>query len=215
MENREVPSMGLGRAHGDSVRPAYWFLSRHRAIEHLCENGCTIYRVGLPRMGFRRWCMQCHHTTHAICWKFRMAHLTSRTGQRLLAEASDVHRPVIVKQCYLWGCNQGQRPWQRAHQYLLVQKDQPYVTGQFLLLHILQTIAKRKRKIPKRLHVLNVVTDFSKSMGWNILKAPLPNKYESHIIRYTTSSKIWNLIFFFLKESKNTYLGSWEELNRC
>ena len=88
-------------------------------------------------MGYQRWHTWCCHTAHAICWKFGMTYLMSHTGQCLLAEAStDVPRPVIVKQHYLQRSNQCRMPWQHMYQYLPVQKGEPYVTGQFLLLRI-------------------------------------------------------------------------------
>ena len=124
----KCPAWAQGELMGrDSVQLAYWACGRHRAI----------YRMGLPRAGFQRWCMQCHHTAHTICQKFQMTCLTSHTGQCLLAEVStDIPWPVIAKQCYLWRHNQGGRPWQRAHQYLLVLKGQPYIVGQFSPLHM-------------------------------------------------------------------------------
>ena len=98
VKTRKCPAWAQGELMGrDSVQLAYWYLGRHWAKEHLLEHGCAIYRVGLLRTGVQRWHTWCHHTAHAVCQKFGMTHLTSSTGQCLLAEASaDVPQPVLT-----------------------------------------------------------------------------------------------------------------------
>ena len=47
------------------------------------------------------------------------------------------HSPSCNHKTMLFmGCNQDWQPYQCMHQYLLVQKGQPYITGQFSLLHV-------------------------------------------------------------------------------
>ena len=84
--------------------------------------------------GIPRWHMWWHHTTCAIYQLFGMMHLTSHTGQCLLAKApTDVFQPVTAKLRIGLGCNQGQQPWLPMHWYFQCIK----VTGQLWIpLHI-------------------------------------------------------------------------------
>ena len=48
-----------------------------------------------------RWCIWCHHTEHAIYWKFGMTHLTSRSGQCLFTKCS-LAKPGPQPQLSAW-----------------------------------------------------------------------------------------------------------------
>ena len=92
------------------------------------RRSCNWVVVAFILKGIPRWRMWWCHTTCAIYHKFGKMHLTSHTGQHLLAKAqTDVFWPVTAKLHTGLGCNQGQQPWLPMPWYLQCIK----VAGQF------------------------------------------------------------------------------------
>ena len=87
--------------------------------------------------------MQCHHTTHAIYWKFGMMCLTSPTGQCLLSEVTtDVSWPITPT---LYTVRRTATKTPGLDYGCTGESRCGKVTGQFLPFHILSSSGRFRR----------------------------------------------------------------------
>ena len=112
---------------GFHISGLLWFLGRHLAKEHPCCHGCTIctemgagddicsdITLHMPSTRSSAWHIL-RHILDNTCWHQKMC-----------------PRP-ITGNYIIYG------PWQWMHQYMLVQKGQPYCRGTISLWHMLDS----------------------------------------------------------------------------